>query len=271
MDRTHDYLYFSPTMSAALQFLHGFHYPHCRAVVEKDFSYHSLQFMAEGTVLVSYDAEAHELVGAWCWPAYPGPRVRFRSATKKAWNHRYVAFLGVRTAEWRTMGILPAAPQSIPADQVEPFSKRFDRLLTTIQQPGTLAHARAVNLLEDLLLELAELRGPSGPDSPVWLGHAVDAIEDLNAEDHYEQTAQQSGMALSTFRRKFREHTGMSPHAYRLACQSAEARRLLGETDLPIKVIADRLGYSDVFYFSRQFKDMNHVAPGAFRRTRQSH
>jgi len=44
----------------------------------------------------------------------------------------------------------------------------------------------------------------------------------------------------------------------------------LGETNLPIKEIAERLGYNDVYFFSRQFRKQMGVPPAAYRKSRQS-
>jgi transcriptional regulator GlxA family with amidase domain len=55
-----------------------------------------------------------------------------------------------------------------------------------------------------------------------------------------------------------------------LQSRIAAARHLLSDTDLPIKQIAARLGYSNVYFFSRQFTAMAGVSPGIYRTSRQS-
>ena len=39
----------------------------------------------------------------------------------------------------------------------------------------------------------------------------------------------------------------------------------LDMTDLQVQEIAERLGYSDIGYFSRRFKQLKHMAPTAYR------
>ncbi len=70
--------------------------------------------------------------------------------------------------------------------------------------------------------------------------------------------------------RSVTEATGTIPHGYLLQCRAALARELLGGTDLPVKAINDRLGYCDVYFFSRQFRQLVGVPPAAYRRTRQA-
>jgi transcriptional regulator GlxA family with amidase domain len=85
----------------------------------------------------------------------------------------------------------------------------------------------------------------------------------------YDALAEEVGTSPATFRRRFRQATGTSPHEFLLHCRSAEARRLLGESDLPIKQIATLLGYRDVYFFSRQFRELAGVPPATYRRSRQ--
>jgi len=44
---------------------------------------------------------------------------------------------------------------------------------------------------------------------------------------------------------------------------------MLVHTDEPIKMIAARLGYNDVYFFSRQFRLITGVPPAIYRRSRQ--
>ncbi|MGC4030741.1 MAG: helix-turn-helix transcriptional regulator [Tepidisphaeraceae bacterium] len=63
--------------------------------------------------------------------------------------------------------------------------------------------------------------------------------------------------------------TGQSPHQYVIGLRVATAREMLLKTDLPVKEIARRLGYADVFYFGRQFKRQTGVSPALFRKSRE--
>jgi iron complex transport system substrate-binding protein len=127
-----------------------------------------------------------------------------------------------------------------------------------------------VHLLEGMLLELAE--GRSGaPVQAEWLEIATGRLSaSLDGElPDYAALAAELGMGETTLRRRFRKATGTSPHGYVLQCRLAEARRLLGETDLPVKSIAERLGYRDVYFFSRQFRQLAGVPPTVYRQSRQ--
>ena len=86
---------------------------------------------------------------------------------------------------------------------------------------------------------------------------------------NYEALANEAGLPLRTFRRRFTQLAGLSPHEYHLSARVGQAKELLGATDVPIKQIATQLGYRDVGFFSRQFAQLAGVPPGAYRRSRE--
>jgi AraC-like DNA-binding protein len=135
------------------------------------------------------------------------------------------------------------------------------------------AAMRATHVLEELLIELAEDRA-AAQKRPAWLKSAVaqlNAVAAGGASDvDYEAVAAEFDMAVVSFRRRFRELMHVPPHEYVLRSRVAEARRRLAETDEPIKTIAARLGYGDVYFFSRQFKRFTGVPPALFRKSRQA-
>jgi AraC-like DNA-binding protein len=77
--------------------------------------------------------------------------------------------------------------------------------------------------------------------------------------------AKRLGLSYSRFRSMFKAHTGAAPHQYQLDIRTNKARDLLTGTNLTITEIADRLGFSSVYYFSRLFKKREGVSPRQYR------
>jgi len=251
-----------------LFFLHSSFVPRCNAHVDKHFDgYCSFQFMERGHVDLFYGDQHFALRAPCFWAAYPGPRIRFHTARDKTWIHRYVAFKGPLADLWLARELLPRQPQSAPPrkDIISPF----DELIRLSQNNGHWEQLRAVNLLEGFLLDLAAARLQSAPREP-WL---EDLLEKLQREKYfspdYERLAASYGMALSTLRRRFRQATGTALHTYVMQMRMSHARALLGGTNLPLKAIAQQLGYNDLCYFARQFHQVTGASPGAYRKTRQ--
>ena len=211
------------------------------------------------------------MTGRWFWSAYPGPRIRFRSAHDFApWVHRYLAFKGPLLRRWERDGLFPVQPQPAPGGR--DYGSDFDDLLRLAHQSDRRAQLRAVNRLEALLLDLSHTPPPDAPNLPGLdkaLAQIMSWAESSHEEPDYDQLAERLNISPSTLRRRIVAATGTSPHGYLLQCRSAHARALLGGTDLPIKTIAKRLGYRDVYFFSRQFRQQVGTPPAVYRKSRQ--
>ena len=252
-----------------LIFLHNGVYHRCTAHVNKHFDdYYCLQFMSHGKVELRYDQQRHLMEGSHYWLAYPGPRIAFQAVDGKTiWTHRYLAFRGPLLRKWKREGLLPYEPQPILDGQ--DHATRFDLLRHHARRLDRWGLKRATNILEGLLLELADERVRQ-TDRPRWLEHVYTHMEDSQGREcDYRRLARNLNMGLSTLRRRFKQTTGTSLHEHYLQRRVTEARRLLGESSLPTKAIAQQLEYSDVYYFSRQFRQHVGTSPAAYRKSRQ--
>ena len=80
------------------------------------------------------------------------------------------------------------------------------------------------------------------------------------------EMAQAAGLSHSHYRSQFRQIAGVTPRQYLRGLKTGKARELLRETRLPIKEIAERVGYGDVVSFHRAFTAVNGCTPARFRR-----
>ena len=83
-----------------------------------------------------------------------------------------------------------------------------------------------------------------------------------------ETLASEAGMSKFHFARRFRERTGQPPHAFLTKVRMAVARRLLGDTDLPVARVAERSGYPRAEQFGIAFKRLHGTTPTEYRRLR---
>ncbi|HLT60865.1 MAG TPA: AraC family transcriptional regulator [Microlunatus sp.] len=255
-----------------LIFLHGAGTPECIASVDKRFSYYTLQLLTSGGVELFYDDQRWELTdGVWTWPCYPGPWIRFHEWPRgRPWHHRYLSFTGPRVASWQADGLWPRRPARAGPELARSLTGLLDDAMELAQRPDTWSHRRAANLIERMLLELAEAARAPGPGRPPWLDRVLRELAVVDRPPDYARLAAEVGMSVTTLRRRFREVTGRSPHQHHLQCRVTEAKRRLSDTDEPIKSIAQRLGYRDVFYFSRQFRQLAGTSPASYRQSRQA-
>lgn len=78
--------------------------------------------------------------------------------------------------------------------------------------------------------------------------------------------ASRAGMSERNFARIFRSETGTTPAEFVENARIDAARRLAEESDLPLKRLADEVGYANVDAFRRAFGRRLGVSPGEYRR-----
>lgn len=76
-------------------------------------------------------------------------------------------------------------------------------------------------------------------------------------------------LSRSVFERRFVKIFGLTPKAEILRTQLDRVKRLLAETDLPLKQIASRTGFIYPEYLSAAFKERTGLTPGQYRRSAQ--
>ena len=89
--------------------------------------------------------------------------------------------------------------------------------------------------------------------------------ENLGSAVSVPALAELAGFSTSHFSARFRAVTGFSVLEYVKRLRMARARQLLITSEHSVAEIAAEVGYSDPFYFSRQFHAVNSVSPRSFR------
>ena len=69
--------------------------------------------------------------------------------------------------------------------------------------------------------------------------------------------------------RQFKKCCGLSPISYLIQIRMDYAKKLLAESNLPIKTIASLCGYNDPSFFNSYFKKIFSITPSDFRRMHQ--
>ncbi len=75
-----------------------------------------------------------------------------------------------------------------------------------------------------------------------------------------------SGLAERTFKRRFKQATGMAPLEYVHALRLEEAKQMLEAGSDPVEAIANEVGYEDAGYFGRLFRRHVRLTPAQYRK-----
>jgi AraC family transcriptional regulator of arabinose operon len=134
---------------------------------------------------------------------------------------------------------------------------------------STFAHELALSALEEaILLGAHEATYTTGAvrRSPS-IARAVEAIVGALAERHSVRSlARLAKLSPSRFSHLFKEEVGEPVIAYINRLRIREAARLLEAEGMSVKEVAEAVGYSSPFYFSRQFRRFYFIDPSGFRK-----
>ncbi len=190
----------------------------------------------------------------------------------ETWSELYVVFQGAAFDAWRALGLLH--PQ-VPVRSLTPVDKWAARLRAlangnaATERDARLQVCRLLTLLTEIvsLPEQTPLASPAVSETDQWAARACALMaSDLGNDLSPPQIAARAGMSYDAFRRRFGETVGLSPARYRMGRRLEAACDLMQYTSMTGAQIADALGFSDEYHFSRRFTRWRGETPTAFRR-----
>lgn len=105
------------------------------------------------------------------------------------------------------------------------------------------------------------------------LGETVITVAESIVREHYSrdlqlaEVANRVSMNYSYFSKLFKERTGLTFTAYLTKVRMEEAQKLLKDPTLRINEISEKVGYGNLYHFSRAFKNYFGVSPKEHRKT----
>ncbi len=210
--------------------------------------------------------------GAAEYPAHtlivwePGQSHFYGNATRR-WDHSWTHFSG--SVPSRLFGD-STVPRGVPLTLREPHL--FERFLQLVQLEVT-THASPdvviiANHLHTLLRELSRsLEGGAGNVVPA-------EFLELKAwlDTHYQlpvrlaELASRTFLSVPRFCTLFKKHFGYPAIDYVVRLRMQHAAFMLRDVNMRVKQVAESVGYSDLYHFSKLFRRHHDASPRAFRR-----
>lgn len=256
---------------SGIEWLSGMHLPGCTAWVDKVFpDYFCLNYAHRGTIQwQTDDRPARTMSAPVAWWTFPGPHFRYGSANGAAWDHYFICFRGSRVADYIAGGLLHTDSTSACAPVADSlrFRQGFEVVLGFSDEAAQLPQQR-IHALEGLLLQLTAPTQPrQESDRDHQLRRLADEIRRAPGRSwEFPSEARQLGLSLIHFHRLFNRLMRSPPQRFVIRARMESAARLLHSSDLPLKQIAETVGYPDIYYFSRIFRQHFGVPPGRYRR-----
>lgn len=258
-----------------LQFIQAASLPERRSYHEGRIfdGYYTIQYCHAGHFMLRIDdGPVWSGDGPCACLTFPGARFTYGDP-HAPYFHLYVCFKGPLAESWRAGGLLRPLRQEalIPVPEPEVFFHKFEQMVALLNRPDRVrSHARAVLLLEELLLRMAEQQTLHYDRNHPLARRMNNLMKEVNRAPELEwdfvREARRMKISYSYFRRVFEELCGEPPHHFLLQCRLLKAAHLLAADDLQVGEIALRCGFQDEFYFSRFFKKHYGLPPIDYRK-----
>ncbi|MEM7443032.1 MAG: AraC family transcriptional regulator [Pseudomonadota bacterium] len=160
-----------------------------------------------------------------------------------------------------------------PDDRVR---RALDDFVQELASPKIGSRALARALLQQCVIILLRRRFSAGDPSLRWmqgiseepLWAAMQVMLDRPEQDHsVESLANLSGMSRATFAKRFQHGYGRGPMELLRTIRLRRAAELLTGSNLPVKRIAELVGYQSRSYFTRAFEAEHGAPPDLFRKS----
>lgn len=232
------------------------------------------EFESEASGRLTFEGEAFIFV-------FPGVWHRYRPLPDAGWTERWLSFNGAllhRLFDSSSFG--PQLAVGTPRD-VQRLVEQFDELLEAIdeyswKQPALLTF-QALAIISDAVAQRMQDAAQAGTLSSEVTRYANvhDAVVERALEIIWTQSscpmsvgdiARQLPVTRRTLDRRFVEATGHSVLEEINTCRLTRAKRLLVETDLPVKTVAHLAGFSSTERMRVAFVDRVGASPSEYRK-----
>jgi len=159
-------------------------------------------------------------------------------------------------------------------EPISPMADSLDQLLQELSAPKLGSRAMIEVLLKQCMILLLRNRLASRDKRFDWMAALIDEklwvalrlmLEAPGKPHSVESLAEAAGMSRSTFAKRFFTAYGKGPMELLRNLRMLRAASLLTDSDLPVKRIAELVGFQSRSAFTRKFENIVGTSPGKYR------
>ncbi|MBP1754285.1 MAG: hypothetical protein H6Q59_683 [Firmicutes bacterium] len=227
-----------------------------------------LEYVLSGTGTIIQNGHNYTASAGEIYLLQKGTQHRYFSSKENPWVKIWINLKG--TLMEHLLEVYPLEQVVYPGDeQILEYFEAFHQELTSGKPPQELQKSCAL-LLHGILSSLyfgALSRHQQEPDDALKIKRYLDqhVLDSVTLEDLCSHFFKSKAQIIRQFKKKY----GITPYSYLLEIKLQYAKKLLTQTNVPIKEIASRLQFADEHYFSTYFKQVEEVSPSSYRSNSQ--
>ena len=199
----------------------------------------------------------------------PGCWHRYRPDPKTGWTTFWIGFGGeladrlIGNAGFLKDGEIRFFENDSPIFQL--FASTVTDLASDSEKTPFSAAAIIPMLVATLLEAPTDATAANKPTSPILKAQMYIA-EHPSEAINFDALATEVGLSYRSFRYLFTKESGLSPLQYQLERRLVRAKNLLTSSDMPVKDIAETLGFNSTWYFAHFFQKHMNCSPASYRK-----
>jgi AraC family transcriptional regulator, arabinose operon regulatory protein len=217
-----------------------------------------------------YARERVEIREGQVWATAPGIAFAYGSEGGEPWSLYWFRGRGSRIAWLRKLLVGEDGDPVFTVENIFPIAALFEEIMELLGEGSGKRDLDCAALAFGHLVAELRRRRPAEGEGIETVDERMDRVvawidAHASSEIRVAELASMCNLSGPYFAACFRRRTGYRVLDYAAGVKMKKARRLLEETNLPIKEIAAAVGYADQLYFSRSYKKAYGFSPLASR------
>ena len=231
---------------------------------------YQINYITEGYGLIENRSGIYRITPGTLIILKPEEWHRYRPLKSTGWKEHFIGFNGYLASVLLNDEIFQSPSPLVNIGFVPEIFQIFEELRSVILQEKSAYQHICMGLTSTLIAKIISSKRNDnfeGKEIEQKIQLARIILRDkINENISMENLANNLNIGYSHFRQMFKKYTGMAPLQYHLQLRIKKAEELLLTTRMPIKQIADELGFETLYYFSRVFKIHTGHAPSKLRK-----
>lgn len=203
-----------------------------------------------------------------------GKEAYYQADWKEPWSYIWIGMTGFRVRESLLNAGFSGKTPVRKIKNIHKFEQYIDGILSTNGKNIESDFARRGYLMlfiSDLITEYKNnypviQESGTGKSAESYTKYLADYIStNFNTPIRFQSIAEEMGVNRSYLTNSFTKCMGCSPQEFLLDVRMENAKSLLKESDLQIRIIANKVGYQDHVGFTKKFKQYYKCTPKEYR------